>query len=753
MRLLQKMKWAKNVLHKAFLISLLILITLTSTLTFLNREEYNPSLENNFTKNLKGSRTVRKSEQWIEDPFFNQTVDTPWFSTNGTEGDNSDINTAIEDNVAKFKVLGENRTIMAVSGTVNNSVNSMGWVKSQNGDFLLPDSSDITDQGCYVSHSWFDDENQFPSVHFMKNVTVPIDMSDYEIISASLDIVFNATVSSNVDTPNDGLTQFAIGDSVTTYCEISNILHNPPIYRVAENKSEHLGQNSPSLLFYGNSRLITVSDPDLIGALNSAFESDPEHSNFLLTLGVDIYSEDNTGGNDLDDFDSIFIKSCNLTFTCVRKIDHSTKVSWNQVTKKLYNNTQLVSAKLNFKYKMNQTWPSLAPLSELRILINNRIINEHIVKMVNINTTYESFSNEGVDITNLISEDDNISLSIELFIKDSFNYPIQNILFIDDVILNITYDDFLPDYATTLDLFINGEDITNNPIYEVALNKPLNISLIYKNATGNTINNATVLLIGSKIFDNMTQISPFSVYSKIINTSRDLTLGSNSLNIEVSFPDHQTITINPTILLRRNNINIISLSNSNIIISKPGRSLSVSVFLNNTDFNENITQAIISYESDIGSGLLTDDNDDGIYDLRIQDIPEGTFLITIKGSAGDQYLFNSLEITLIATSDPPLNLLPLIIILSSVAVGIIAGFSIYQLYYKYPPIIRKIRKILRKIEKNKSKISKADIKNRKDRIDDMIHSNRLNISPSSKNVEMIKESIINKKMNGGEKHE
>ena len=59
-------------------------------------------------------------------------------------------------------------------------------------------------------------------------------------------------------------------------------------------------------------------------------EKDPDHSNFTLTLGIDIYSEDNYGGTDTDTFSDLFIKTCNLTFTVKKKIDQSTTLSWNQ---------------------------------------------------------------------------------------------------------------------------------------------------------------------------------------------------------------------------------------------------------------------------------------------------------------------------------------------------------------------------------------------------------------------------------------
>ena len=64
-------------------------------------------------------------------------------------------------------------------------------------------------------------------------------------------------------------------------------------------------------------------------------EKDPDHSNFTITLGIDIYCEDNLGGTEYDTFESLIIKSCNLTFTCVKKIEQFSSLSWNQIGDKI----------------------------------------------------------------------------------------------------------------------------------------------------------------------------------------------------------------------------------------------------------------------------------------------------------------------------------------------------------------------------------------------------------------------------------
>ena len=188
-------------------------------------------------------------KQWINNPTFESPIEPGWFWKNGTEGDNSDMNATTSFNQANYEVLGETRTFTVVSGIVNSST-SLDWIQVRNGEFQYPTTAEIISTGCNVYHYWHDDTNQAPSVHWKTNISVPVDMSDYVITSASLEIKYNASVNADIDTPNDPVTNFAIGDSVTFYSQISDLGYNPPIYTVARNKTKYLGQDSPPFLSF-----------------------------------------------------------------------------------------------------------------------------------------------------------------------------------------------------------------------------------------------------------------------------------------------------------------------------------------------------------------------------------------------------------------------------------------------------------------------------------------------------------------------
>ncbi|GAG82479.1 unnamed protein product, partial [marine sediment metagenome] len=304
----------------------------------------------------------------------------------------------ISNEQANFRVLGENLNY-SLYGTPN-STDSPGWIEFEKPDHYLPDESGINSSGCWVSHSWNELSNQFPGVQWRKNITVPVDMSDYEIVSTDLNVLFNASVRGSgddnlggVDVNNEsrqisGEDQYGNGDFVTFFVMISDIDFNNP-YIVAENKTTDLGIDSDGIESTIDDRLIIPYAEDvIITALNSAFEKDPTHSNFTLTLGIDIYCEDNWA-DDRDTFNYLYIKECNLTFEYERKIDKFTSISWNQVGNNISGeNFRIENANLNFKYKIDQQWPTnLSPFSEIRILINDNPYSETI-RLSSANLTF-----------------------------------------------------------------------------------------------------------------------------------------------------------------------------------------------------------------------------------------------------------------------------------------------------------------------------------------------------------------------------
>ncbi len=384
-------------------------------------------------KSYVGNLCLSTQQQWLENNDF--STQEGWSFINGNEGDNSSVDADISGGKANLHVLGEKKTYTIYG--VPNSTNSPGWKRFTKPNSYLPINSYIDSYGCYVDHTWSEGSNQFPGVHFRKNVSLNEDMSKYTITSAFMDVVFNATVALDVEVKDDDPPYYAIGDFITFYVLISDVDFKNS-YPVALNRTVNLGRNTGPLTI--SDKLIEFySQNVLITALNSAFEKDPTHSNFTITLGIDIYSEDSRGA-DTDTYNSLRIKDCNLTFTYEKKIEKFTSVSLNQVGNSINGeNVQIRDALLTFNYTINEIWPyDLSPFSEIRILINDNPYRETI-EFSTLSTSLQHVRFKGTDFTALFREGVNISISIQLYLANTFELNRTLSISIDDMYLYISY--------------------------------------------------------------------------------------------------------------------------------------------------------------------------------------------------------------------------------------------------------------------------------------------------------------------------
>ncbi|NVM16782.1 MAG: hypothetical protein HWN80_03640 [Candidatus Lokiarchaeota archaeon] len=619
------------------IIGFLILLSISLFLPFFQNNLDVSYEENRDTDFIKTSAQRSVTKQWIKNSNFSSVpIEPTWYWENGTEGDNSDMDATTGTGQVNYDVLGETRTFTVVSGIINSST-SPGWKYFNKIGFLSPDTASIESYGCYVSHFWNDGPNQFPSAQWKTNISVPIDMSDYVITSASLEVIVNASVDDNVDTPNDSDSweNFAIGDSVTFYSQISDLEYNPPLYTVASNKTKYLGQQNTgfqTILTIPDSPLEPVSQIDLITALNSAFEKDPSHSNFSLTLGIDIYSEDNLGSADPDNFNDLIIKTCNLTFTVKKKIDQSTTISWNQVGNTLDSaSVQVTDAKFFFKYKVNNTWPISAPLSEIILYINDKAYDEGIIKITSANQSWKEAKIGGFDVTSLISTDVNITIAIEVFLKDTFELGQVYSISIDNVYLNISYIETFPDYGTDLELFLDGEDKTLDPVIQIPIKDMLNITVTYKdNVSGNHISADSATLEG-KVSGDLTESIALEQYYYIVN-STDLGLGISVLTITLQKVNYETesIQIFIDVIERETELQLLvddtPRSNNETIDVKFNEFLNFTVFYEDNLTNTYIDAALVEL---LGFGGMNETVNQYNFTLNTNDLSQGVNVITI----------------------------------------------------------------------------------------------------------------------------
>ena len=399
---------------------------------------------------IKISTEISHTHEWLENTGFEGSTD-PWF--NSIEGDSSDVNASFSPGQANLEITGDQGYFSEISGTPT----SGDWLNVTNPAFpALPDYHGIDEYGCEANHTWIDpdDTNQSPSVHWQRNVTMPINMADYEITSASISAVYNASVTTSpggggspndfygVDTPSDTVAQPGDYDTARFYVLISDIEETEE-YEVAWYQTVDLGQDSPEISNITDSLMNTVVEEALIYFLSSIFARD--NYNFKVTLGIRIKCVDNFN-YDRDRWDSLRIKSCNISFSYIKKINQFTSLSWNQIGNNITGeNMQITGANLKFNYKIDELWPTtLSPNSEVQILLNNNS-HEEALKLNLATTDFQEAKQGGFNVTKLILKNINIGLSIQVYLADEFLLNRSIVISIDDVSLIISYIEIIPD--------------------------------------------------------------------------------------------------------------------------------------------------------------------------------------------------------------------------------------------------------------------------------------------------------------------
>ncbi len=411
-------------------------------------------------------------DQWIKNSDFNNSTD--WISE--ITGDVTDVNTDISSGVANFNVKGASYTKTLISGTPNSSA-SEDWHNTTNPEIpVYPTQGHrIDESGCFASHLWAEHDEattnayQRTSVQWEKVINIPHNMSDYTITSASLQVMINATAKAfvgcgsgdvwhweGVEAVGDtnGVIRFIEGDFIKFYVRLSN-LNKDVKYQVAQYQTTTLGQDGAEIndtYDYLNDMVFEADDmEDLIFFLNQVLENG-DFQNFIIILGIEFNCEDNCS-TDLDEFTEAYIKSCNFTISYIKKINRLTSVSWKYLGNKIESRGGIVEindANLHFDYKINKDWPTnLSPNSEIRILINDK---EH-TETIGLKYAEENFipaKTEGFEVGNLIPNNDEINLSIQIFLADEFNLVEDLTISIDNVMLTISYDIFLPAKENTL---------------------------------------------------------------------------------------------------------------------------------------------------------------------------------------------------------------------------------------------------------------------------------------------------------------
>ncbi len=406
--------------------------------------------------NLRTSAVVSGTKQWLNDSGFDSPI-SDWYSE--SNGDNTDVTASIGGGVANFTINGEENQFNNISGIPQDGE----WTPGNESEISInPDNYGIdSDYGCWADHEYNEGGDQSrnnPIIQWNRNITMPIDMSDYLITSGELVSIFNGSADLNIETPFESIegdggsppTGYAAEYDHTRFYVLISDLEKIEQYEIAYNQTVELGrgywgrtgQSNPIENNVTDTEMTQIDEEDLVFFLNRVLEKD--NSDFTITLGIDIYNEDNYASGERDRWNYLYIKTCNFTFNYTKKIDQFTSVSWKQDGQKISNISSYpvdaTGAKLNFQYRLDKNWSTttLDQNSEINIYLNG-IPYAIPIKLSEVNST--SFEEVTIE---LAPPSDSVNFTIELLLRESFILN-QSISFLfDNVSLEISYQIFEP---------------------------------------------------------------------------------------------------------------------------------------------------------------------------------------------------------------------------------------------------------------------------------------------------------------------
>jgi len=389
--------------------------------------------------------------EWLRNNGF----DNSSFWISNIIGDTGDVDNSITAGEATFTIIGDEGGYEFYADPPL----ATNWTRTPDPEFILPDIDGINETGCYIGHEYLEEPttNYFgvtgnqtrnaPSMTWEHQVGLPVNMSDYVIISASVSAVVNGSGDTNLETPGDTLLSggyIGIGDFVRFYVRVAdpNDIEN---YQIAYNKTITLGNDvsgpvGPNTygqrVYLNDINLVPVDEDLLILYLTKVLQYD--YTNFTIILGIDVYAEDNYPTYDRDTFYELRIKSFNLTFSYEKRINQFTTVSWSQTGNKIPAEAQILNASMSFEYRIDTVWPTASPNTVLQAVVNGK---EYVEKeeLPSFTTEFQQAEFSGITLKNLLATDVNITIILQLHLRDEFEFGDIVEVSIDNVSFKISY--------------------------------------------------------------------------------------------------------------------------------------------------------------------------------------------------------------------------------------------------------------------------------------------------------------------------
>jgi hypothetical protein len=279
--------------------------------------------------------------------------------------------------------------------------------------------------------------------------------------------------------------------------------------------------------------------------------------------------------------------------------------------------------------------------------------------------------------------------------------------------------------TSSISLYFDSIIKTDDPVLSLPFGSILNVTVLYSdNQTQTHVSGATVQMINKTDptdFYDLSEDIANNQYTLLLDTS-SLKIGVNIFTLVAHANNYQAKSLNLRIILTKISTLINTTTGERFFSIKPNQRFTLSIELTDVDFGGRIIGAIVTYWWAYGRGNLTDPDNDGIYEVELSNIPAGTYEIIITASAGDDYSFEIYRITLTVESETVADFTLLFISLAGGLVALVIGFTLYEVRFKYPPLVRKSRKIRKKISKGKKTKPMKDLTSRDDLIKEHLES-------------------------------
>ncbi|MFO8018012.1 MAG: hypothetical protein R6U96_05210, partial [Promethearchaeia archaeon] len=266
---------------------------------------------------------------------------------------------------------------------------------------------------------------------------------------------------------------------------------------------------------------------------------------------------------------------------------------------------------------------------------------------------------------------------------------------------------------TNMTLAIDEEDKTSEPVVDFYYGESFGIGVNYTDFyTGEGLEDSDpkVELLGDYLANLTFNGTTKSFFTEI--DTRDLDIGMNFITVSASLDNFERQTISLVVEVQRIRGDIYSEGDISTFRAEPGDDITITVELRDNLNNESITDATMTYTSnivdeDLRAGAFTE-IDDGVYEITLDDVPEGAYTLIISVTFEDPeklriYRVEDYDINLeVKRPEEDILLFQVLSIGGGIAAVAAIGYLIaYQRVLKYPKPVRKVRKFRKKLKKKK----------------------------------------------------